>query len=90
MSESPALLDPEVVEVVKQLEAEGLDSESLDAAVHDAASERASVINNDCLYAQVHYLLRGSDHSWKPADVLYAARQHKGREATPALSLSHP
>jgi hypothetical protein len=77
MSESPALLDPEVVEVVKQLEAEGLDSESLDAAVHDAASERASVTNNDCLYAQVRYLLRGGDHSWKPADVLYAARQAK-------------
>jgi hypothetical protein len=72
-----AIPDPKVVEVVKQLEAEGFDSSHLDGAVQDAASERASGVNNDGLYAQVHYLLRGSDHSWKPADVIDAARQHK-------------
>lgn len=74
--------DPKVAEVVKQLEAEGFDSSHLDGAVQDAASERASAVNNDGLYAQVRYLMRGSDHSWKPADVLDAARQNKEEDST--------
>lgn len=77
MSESPAIPDPKVVEVVKQLESEGFDSSHLDEAVQDAAADRVSGINNKGLYAQVFYLMRGSDHSWKPDDVLFAAREQK-------------
>ncbi len=66
--------DPRVAELVKQLEAEGFTPEDLDEAVHNAADERATGICNDGLDAQVEFLLIGGDNSWKPSDVLFAAR----------------
>lgn len=73
----PAIPDPHVTALVKELEADGFESQHLDEAVQDAASERASAVNNGGLYEQVHFLLRGGDHSFKPHEIRFAARQAK-------------
>ncbi len=77
---TPLHLRPENLDVgplVRHLEEEGFKPEHLDEAVHDAASERATAANNDGLEAQVLFLLRGSDNSWKPGDIIAAARRAK-------------
>lgn len=81
----PAIPDPQVVELVKQLEAEGFTSEHLEGAVNDAATERAAAVNNGGLLVQVRYLLRGGDNSFKPSDVLYVARK-SAEESKTALA----
>ncbi len=77
----PTLKDPQVEALVAELEAAGYESEHLDGAVHDAATERATAINNGGLYDQVHYLMRGGDHSFKPDDIRFAAKEAKEEDS---------
>ncbi len=64
----------EISDLVARLESLGIQPAHLDSAVHDAASERATAICNEGLVAQVTFLRRGSDHSWKPGDIVNAAQ----------------
>ena len=79
------LPDPQVTALVKELEAEGFTSEHLATTVFEAASERASAVNNGGLYDQVHYLLRGGDHSFKPYEIRFAAQLAKEEDGTAAV-----
>ncbi len=63
--------------LVQLLLTEGVTPAHLDDAVRDAAAERASELLSKGLEAQVRFLLQGSDHSWKPEDVLFAAERAK-------------
>jgi hypothetical protein len=72
--------------LVQHLRDEGVTPDHLDDAVRDAAAERAAELLNDGLDAQVTFLLRGSDHSWKPGDIIATARRAK-REAEAAVAV---
>ena len=73
MTSNPTQPDLAVLNVVTRMEAAGLVSEDLDDAVTTSSEERASNVNNAGLYAQVHYLMRAGDNSWKPEEVIHAA-----------------
>lgn len=66
-------MDPRTPEVIAELEKLGLQSCHLDSAVHDAASEMASAVNNEGMKEQVEFLLK--TNTWKPADIIFAAQQ---------------
>lgn len=58
--------------VMRALDEEGLMYTScLDSAVHDAASEIATSVNNEGTKDQVLFLL---GQGWKPGDILFRAR----------------
>lgn len=72
--------DLRVMLLVKQLQSSGHEGRHLDQAVHVAADERATDVNNNGIEAQVKFLLHGSDLSWKPSEILGAAASSKEEE----------
>jgi hypothetical protein len=72
--------DPRVAALIDQLRSSGHEGRHLDQAVHNAAEERATDVNNDGIEAQVKFLLHGSDLSWDPSEILGAAASSKEEE----------